>query len=35
MNSTVLEIRKELLDKWSEVKQNIDSFGTPSETYDE
>ncbi|MEY9972721.1 hypothetical protein ABH966_003097 [Lysinibacillus sp. RC46] len=28
MNSTVLEIRKELLDKRSEVEQNIDSMIT-------
>jgi len=28
MNSTVLEIRKELLDKWSEVEQNIDRMIT-------
>ncbi|WP_042474007.1 hypothetical protein [Bacillus ndiopicus] len=28
MNSTVLEIRQELLDKWSEVEQNIDGMIT-------
>lgn len=26
MNATVLAIRKELLDKWSEVEQNIDNI---------